>query len=127
MDQRSKDKLSAAHPDLQRVVYRCAADSDINFFVTECMRSVERQRELVKAGASKTMNSRHIPDAEGIVHAVDLAIKVGEEVRWDWPLYEHLAEEMKFAAKLEGVEIEWGGDWKMRDGPHYQLPWSAYP
>jgi len=36
---------------------------------------------------------------------------------------------MKEAARLEGVQIEWGGDWKggFIDGPHFQLPFSTYP
>jgi peptidoglycan L-alanyl-D-glutamate endopeptidase CwlK len=41
---------------------------------------------------------------------------------------------MKAAAEQEGVAIEWGGDWNGQngepnfpDGPHWQLPWKAYP
>jgi peptidoglycan L-alanyl-D-glutamate endopeptidase CwlK len=58
---------------------------------------------------------------------VDLAATVNGKVRWDWPLYAILASVMKQAALSEHVPIEWGGDWKMRDGPHYQLPWKQYP
>jgi peptidoglycan L-alanyl-D-glutamate endopeptidase CwlK len=32
------------------------------------------------------------------------------------------------AASIElQIPIEWGGNWKMRDGPHWQLPWKDYP
>jgi peptidoglycan L-alanyl-D-glutamate endopeptidase CwlK len=56
------------------------------------------------------------------------AAKVGDEVRWDWPLYHKLDEAMKQAAAALGIEIEWGGDWKsFPDGPHFQLPWATYP
>lgn len=69
------------------------------------------------------MRSRHLTG-----HAVDLAAKVGNEVRWDWPLYHKLAAAMKRAAHEVGVQIEWGGSWKsFPDGPHFQLPWKAYP
>jgi hypothetical protein len=43
---------------------------------------------------------------------IDLAARVDGEIRWDWPLYHKLAAAMKEAARLEGVQIEWGGDWK---------------
>ena len=90
--------------------------------VTEGLRSKERQKELVAAGASKTMNSRHITG-----HAVDLAAYVNG-IRWDWPLYEKIAKAMKQAAYELNIKIEWGGDWKsFKDGPHIQLTWKAYP
>jgi peptidoglycan L-alanyl-D-glutamate endopeptidase CwlK len=34
---------------------------------------------------------------------------------------------MKAAAKAEKVPLEWGGDWKFKDGPHFQLPWATHP
>jgi peptidoglycan L-alanyl-D-glutamate endopeptidase CwlK len=86
------------------------------------MRTVERQRQLVAAGASQTMNSRHLTG-----HAVDLAALVAGGVRWDWPLYTALGAAVKRAAVEEQVAITWGGDWKMRDGPHFELEWARYP
>jgi len=123
LDERSVQKLDGVHADLIRVVNRAAEARDIAFVVTEGLRSIKRQRELIAAGASTTLRSRHLTG-----HAVDLAVRVGDEVRWDWPLYTELAEVMKRAARQESVSIEWGGDWRsLRDGPHFQLPWSAYP
>lgn len=123
LNQSSENKLDGIHPDLRRVVYRAAEITSIDFVVTEGLRSIDRQKKLVASGASKTMNSRHITG-----HAVDLAASVDDEIRWDWPLYHKLAEAMKEAARIEGVPIEWGGDWKtFKDGPHFQLPASKYP
>lgn len=123
LNQRSVDRLQGVHPDLQRVVYRAAEITGHPFIITEGLRTLERQRSLVAAGASKTMKSRHITG-----HAIDLAAMVGDEVRWDWPLYNQLAAVMKEAAQIEGVPIEWGGDWRtFRDGPHFQLPLADYP
>lgn len=120
---RSLHRLEGVHPDLVAVVKRAIALTEIDFTVTEGLRTRERQRELVAAGASQTMKSRHITG-----HAVDLAALVGGEVRWDWPLYAKLATAMKAAALQINVPLEWGGDWRsLRDGPHFQLPWSAYP
>lgn len=127
----SKKRLKGVHPDLVRVVNRAAKDwkdTSLTWIVTEGVRTVERQKELVAAGASKTMNSRHIPGKDGFAKAVDLAAMLDGKVRWDWPLYDKLAKAMMAAAKAEKVPLEWGGDWKsFKDGPHFQLPKVQYP
>jgi peptidoglycan L-alanyl-D-glutamate endopeptidase CwlK len=119
-------KLKGVHPDLVRVVLRCAEDwkdADTGFIVTCGVRTLAEQKVLVAKGASKTLRSRHLTG-----HAVDLAATIDGKVRWDWPLYDRLAKAMKAAAKAEKVTVEWGGDWtSFKDGPHYQLPWKQYP
>lgn len=131
LNKSSLAKLRGVHPDLLRVVNRCAADwrdQTFTWIITCGPRSVEEQKILVRKGASKTMRSRHIPAKNGFAHAVDVAALLHGKVRWDWPLYEKIAVAMKAAAKREGVPIEAGLDWKtFRDGPHYQLPWAQYP
>lgn len=117
---RSEKNLTGVHPDLVKVV-RLASER-ASFIVTEGLRTAERQAQLVAAGASKTQKSRHLTG-----HAVDLAALVGNEVRWDWPLYKKLADVMKQAAQELNIPIEWGGDWRtFKDGPHFQLPWDKY-
>lgn len=119
----SLSKLQGVHPDLVKVVKRAIQITSVDFTITEGLRSVERQRELLKQGATTTMNSRHLTG-----HAVDLAALVGGKISWDWPLYSKLASAMKQAAKELSIPIEWGGDWKtFKDGPHFQLPFSKYP
>ena len=87
------------------------------------MRTIQRQQDLLKSGATTTLKSRHLTG-----HAVDLGAFVGGEVRWDWPLCHKIAAAVKQAAKEVGVPIEWGGSWKaFPDGPHFQLPWKDYP
>ena len=120
---RSRARLTGVHPDLVRVVERALTYSPHDFTITEGLRSVARQRELKAAGASQTMNSRHITG-----HAIDFAVLVGGKVRWDWPLYGQVAEAFKRAAKELKVPIIWGGDWKsLRDGPHVELDRRKYP
>lgn len=121
---RSLDSLRGIHPDLRRVMDRALQESPLDFTVIEGLRSVERQKQLVAQGASKTMNSRHITG-----HAVDL-MPTGPDGKgsFDWGLYHQLAPAVKQAAKAEGVAIVWGGDWKsFRDGPHFELDRKAYP
>jgi len=123
LGQRSRSRLVGVHPDLARVVHKAAALSSLDFTVLEGLRTKERQKQLMELGATKTMNSRHLTG-----HAVDLAPMVGGTVRWDWPLYHQLAVIVKDAAKAENVPIQWGGDWRtFKDGPHWELPWKAYP
>lgn len=129
MDDRSERNLIGVHPDLVRVVrktyddWRSTLDGINDFIVTDGVRSRERQAQLFKAGASMTMDSRHLTG-----HAVDLACKVGGQVRWDWPLYFRLAVLMKSNAKLLGVPIVAGADFPtLRDGPHYELDRAHYP
>lgn len=122
LSQKSLDRLSGVHPDLVAVVKRAIEITEVDFAVLEGVRSKARQEQLLKAGASQTMRSRHLTG-----HAVDLGAYVGGSVRWYWPLYDKIALAMKAAALELQVAIEWGGDWKMKDGPHWQLPWKDYP
>ena len=114
--------MEGVHPDLVRVVERAIQITDVDFGVTEGLRTRERQAQLFVAGASKTMNSRHLTG-----HAIDLVAYIGSEVRWDWPLYHKIAAAMKAAAKELGVAITWGGDWaSFKDGPHFELDRRVY-
>lgn len=127
----SLSRLKGVHPDLVRVVNRCAKDwkdKQFTFGITCGVRTLEEQRILVKKGASKTLRSRHIPAPNGYSHAIDVVAFIDGKVRWDWPLYDKISKAMKASAKAENVPVEWGGDWvSFKDGPHYQLPWSSYP
>jgi len=124
---RSKARLKGVHPDLVKVVERAINITTVDFIVLEGVRDPLRQKKLVEAGASQTMNSRHIPGADGFAKAVDLGAWVDDQVDWSWPLYAQIASAMKEAAKQVGVDITWGGDWKMRDGPHFELSRKSYP
>ena len=120
---RSLNHLEGVHPDLVRVVKLAIQSSEVDFVVLEGLRTKQRQAQLLKAGASQTMNSRHITG-----HAVDLGAWVNKEVRWDWPLYHKIAKAMKQAATDLNVQIVWGGDWRtFKDGPHYELDRKTYP
>lgn len=142
----SLSRLRGVHPDLVRVVLRCAddwKDKDTGFIVTQGVRTLQEQNMLVKKGASKTLRSRHLKAPNGYAHAVDLAAFIKDQVRWDWSLYIKIANAMKAAAKAEKVPVRWGGSWSLLntvkgpitsamlsksfpDGPHYELPHEVY-
>jgi peptidoglycan L-alanyl-D-glutamate endopeptidase CwlK len=125
---RSKARLKGVHPDLVKVVERAINLTTVDFTVLEGVRDPLRQMKLVEAGASQTMNSRHIPGADGFAKAVDLGAWVDDQVDWSWPLYAQIAAAMLEAARELNVKIVWGGSWaKFRDGPHFELDRKAYP
>lgn len=135
---RSRMRLQGVHPDLVRVVERAIQITAVDFTVLEGVRSPGRQRQLVASGASQTMDSRHITG-----HAVDLGAWVGDAVRWDWPLYLHIAHAMRTASLALEIPVRWGGTWKLLvgnedlsmamlhkkfpDGPHFELSRGKYP
>ena len=118
---RSLQSLSGVHPDLVAVVKRAITITEQDFTVIEGIRNINRQRELVKKGASTTMNSRHITG-----HAVDM---VPWPVDWnDLERFEIMSEAMKAAAEELEIPIVWGGDWKsFYDAPHFELDRKVYP
>lgn len=120
---RDLQRLTGVHESIRRVLVRAARDGAPRFSVVEGLRTVKRQRELVAAGASKTMRSRHIHG-----FAVDIAPIIGGKISWDWPAFYPLARAIKAAALAEKVNLTWGGDWRtFKDGPHWELPHATHP
>lgn len=128
---RSLKNMAGIHPDMRRVLDRALKDSPIDFVVIEGLRTKERQKQLVAAGASTTMNSRHITG-----HAVDICPlldldkdgKIETEEMFSWPLMAKLNAHIAAAAAAEKVPLTWGGLWKsFPDAPHYELDRSVYP
>ena len=123
LGKRSRAALVGVHPDLVRVIERAIQITPVDFVVLEGLRTEARQRELVAAGASRTMRSRHITG-----HAVDLGALFDGVLTWRSEAYRRLAPHVKRAARLEGAPIEWGGDWvSFVDLVHFQLPRREYP
>lgn len=120
---RSEANLVGVHSDLVKVARLALLKSNIDFAVIEGLRSTERQKELVRAGSSQTLNSRHITG-----HAIDVAAFVDGRIDWSWPLYSKIAIAFKGASAELRIPIVWGGDWRtLKDGPHFELLRSIYP
>lgn len=127
--QRSLSNLKGVHADLVKVVRRALEISELDFTVIEGVRTKERQAQLFKQGATKTMNSRHLTG-----HAVDI---VPYPLDWnDLEKFGKLAKAMFQASKELKIPIRWGGDWnrngrsddeKFYDGPHFELLKAVYP
>lgn len=120
---KSEAKLAGVHPDLVRVVRRALELSAVDFSVSEGLRTLARQQQLVAEGKSRTMSSRHLTG-----HAVDLypVSKAGAE--WVASDFVAVVAAMKQAAAELGLPLRHGADWKsFPDHPHHELLATAYP
>jgi len=139
-------KLNGVEPRLRLVVERAIGLASQDFTVMEGLRSAERQRELYAKGSSKTLASKHLKQADGYGHAVDLVPWVDGRAVWDLGRCGVVAEAVRQAAQDLGVGIRWGCAWDVDlratsgkgadvmgayarrhagsdflDGPHYEL------
>lgn len=99
--------------------------------VTECYRSPERQNELYAQGRTKPGlvvtykrggDSKH--NLGPPTPALDVAFLLADgSVSWSGLLLSKFARLMKAA----DVRVVWGGDWKMRDRPHFEVLLPAGP
>lgn len=126
LSKRSLSNLRGVDASLVKVVKRAIQITGQDFFVGEGLRTKERQRELVKAGFSRTMNSRHLTG-----HAVDLHPypykgdhdNDGIPNSDDWDAYRPIVDAMRRASKELDIPLEHGWDWGW-DAPHHQIPRS---
>lgn len=116
---RPKDaaKVDRLHPDLARVIYRAAREG-LRFIVIQGERGEAEQTKAHKGGFSKAkfgQSPHNYSPALGVdIGPHDYPGKVPES-------YQRLKVGIMAAARMEGVDLVWGGDWKMRDYPHFEL------
>ena len=109
---RSLERLNGVNESLVNIVKAAIKTTKIDFGVTCGLRTKSEQAELVKKGASKTMNSRHLrQESTGTSHAVDLVAYISGRVSWELNLYDDIADAIKDAAIKEGKLIRWGAAW----------------
>lgn len=114
---RSLDNLKGVDERLVKLMEEVLSISPYDFGITEGLRTIEKQKEYVKAGKSQTMNSYHLKGK-----AVDIKVYKDGEVTCDLKYYKKIANLVKRTAVEKGLKITWGGDWKtLVDGPHFQL------
>ena len=123
LGKRSLKNMQGIHPDLYAVVEKAISITDQDFTVIEGLRTRARQKELVRKGFSKTMNSRHITG-----HAVDIVpYPIAHRLNYPDYMWDDVADSMLEAARILDVDLEWGyAKWGW-DKPHHQLSWKSYP
>jgi len=113
---RSLERLSHVHPQLAKCVKLAITLTTCDFTVLQGLRTYAEQVAAVKAGNSRTMHSMHLPQADGLAHAVDLGAWLNGQVDWTPRFYADIAFAMDLAATdLKIAEhIRWGGAWDRR-------------
>lgn len=110
LSERSLRNLEGVEESLLVVVLRAIQITKIDFGVIEGLRSEAKQKQLVAAGASQTMRSKHLTG-----HAVDLMAYLNGRGCWELAVYDEIAEAVRQAAKEQGVAIRWGAAWNVPD------------
>ncbi len=132
----SERNLEGVHPQLVAVVRKALSYGIIDFSVREGVRTLERQKILLGEGATKTLDSKHITQADGFGHAVDLypspidMVKVNKGDCREIVRFGLIAGCMLRAAEEVGLKIRWGADWDSDgqvldhtffDAPHFEI------
>lgn len=107
----SRKHLVGVNVDLARVVRRAIEITEQDFTVFEGLRDAARQAELFAAGASRTLDSFHLPDERGIGHAVDLVPWIAGKAQWQEKPCLVIAKAMYRAAQQFDVPVTWGAVW----------------
>ena len=140
--QSSLDKMEKVHPKLVEVMKAAIENSPFDFRITSGARTTEEQKALFALGRTKpgkivtytngvTSKSNHQIKSDGFGHAVDIfpcgVIENGvyrkftSEEGYDEKKLKLIANHILAVAKSKNVNVEWGGNWKMKDTPHFEL------
>ena len=140
--QSSLDKMKKVHPKLVEVMKAAITNSPFDFRITAGARTTEEQFALYQIGRSKTgriatncdgkrAKSNHQIKSDGFGHAVDIfpcgVIENGVYRKftsaegYDEKKLKLIANHILAVAKSKNINIEWGGNWKMNDTPHFEL------
>ena len=128
-----KKRIKGLHPKLQLWLGYMLATCPVDIFISEGVRTLARQQEIFAQVRTKPgvvvswtdgvkNKSMHQIQRDGYGHAVDIYY-VGwkntdspADARWQ-TIYEHA----KLCAKMLGLNLVHGRDWKRVDSPHHQL------
>ena len=140
--QTSLDKMRKVHPKLVEVMKAAIENSPYDFRITDGARTTEEQFALYQIGRSKPgrivtncdgkkAKSNHQIKSDGFGHAIDIFPcgiiengmyrKFTSEEGYDDKKLRLIANHILAVAKSKNINIEWGGNWKMNDTPHFEL------
>lgn len=107
LSQKSLDKLIGVDARLVKIVHDAIKISTVDFIVGEGLRTLERQKFLIKQGKSHIKNPNNGKHVKGL--AVDLYAYVNGAISWNEAYYDDIADAVRDSAK--DVKIRWGAVW----------------
>ena len=130
---KSRRELVGVHPDMIIVTVTAIINlpKGLDATVFDGLRTLPEQRENLRRGVSKTLKSKHLPQADGYGHAVDIVPIINGQLAWDSKdaatqklideAFADISDQMHAAADLHDIEIESGYALWGWDKPHFQL------
>ena len=125
----SLEKMKNVHPELVDVIKTAIENSPYDFRITAGARTAEEQNYLYQQG--RTRAGQRVTNCDGYGHAVDIFPcgiyengvyrKFTTDEGYDDKKLKSIANHILAIAKSKNVNIEWGGNWKMHDTPHFEL------
>jgi len=112
MSSKDTNKLIEPFRTSVKLLIKKASNAGIPILITNTTRTLAEQRELVRKGYSKTMNSKHLTG-----EAVDIAFLVNDKLSYNVKLYERLytiTKDLPFII-WPFRDLKWNWDW-----PHHQ-------
>ena len=130
----SLNSLKGIHPDLVRVMTKAILTTPVDFTITDGVRTLAMQQALYAKG--RTSPGRIVTNADGVKNKSNHQIK-SDGYGYAIDLYPYINGKIDFndkenklpvisahilaTANCLGVKVEWGGNWKFLDKPHFQL------
>jgi len=140
--EQSLNMFKNVHPNLVKIMKAAIENSPYDFRITDGARTAEEQFALYQKGRTKPgpkvtncdgykAKSNHQIKADGFGHAVDIFLcgieengeyrKFTSEEGYDDKKLKIIADHILTVAKTKNVNVEWGGNWKMHDTPHFEI------
>lgn len=118
----SRANLQGVHPRLVQLLAWVTTEGGFDCSILNGVRTLAQQEDYVRRHLSETLDSKHLPQADGYGHAIDAA---PTPQRWDDSTPSHLTMYdvqlvaflffVKGVAKHAGLDVTIGADWNNND------------
>jgi peptidoglycan L-alanyl-D-glutamate endopeptidase CwlK len=126
----SRERLNGIKPILIEIIEEAIKTSPIDFGIPQDggLRTAYRQNAMYAQGRTDLTKPK-ITNADGFKklsrhqsgEAFDIYAFVDGKASWDIQHLTTIARHLQEVARSKGVELDWGGTWKMRDLPHLEM------
>ena len=128
LSQRSIRRLKGIDPILIDILLEAIKDSPFDFGIPLYggLRTIEQQEALYSIGRTTELDRKPVTWTKKSYHmtgkAFDIYAYVDGKPTWDAKYYKPIARHLQKVAKFSFCTLlEWGGDWRRKDLPHFQI------